>query len=199
VTLLHDPATTGPYTPVNLLANGDFESRSTLGWTTSGTVTSAVAQAGAWSLQLSASGDFSVPGAYQTLPASPGEEFNLSGTMYTPAPLPDDATFGLFKIIFEDNLGTDLQPASVSIGTANYDFPGAESIPVLDDTSPVGSWVVSEVQAVAPSNTASVSFFIINVDQSANTMYFDSVKAVEVAEVPEIENSAFFRIINSGR
>jgi hypothetical protein len=201
VILAHDPAATGPYTPANLLFNGDFESRSTLGWATLGTASSAVAQAGTHSLQLTAVGGFSVPAAFQTLPASPGEKFNLSGTMYTPSPLPADGTFGLFKIVFEDDLENQLPPASVSIGylEGNPAYPGAESRPVLDSSSPAGSWVFSEVQAVAPSNTASASFFIINIAQSANTMYFDSIKAVEVAEIPDVGNTAFFRFINSGR
>jgi len=201
VTLVHNPSATGPYTPANLLANGDFEYGSTFGWEIFATASSAVARDGTYSLQLDASGDYTAPLNFQTIPASPGEEFNLSGYMYTATPLPADATFGLFKIIFKDLIGDDLPPASVSIGQPAGDpaFPGGESLPMLDATSPVGSWVFSEVQTVAPSNTASVSFFVINIDQSANTMYFDSIEAVEVAEVPEISNTAFFRIINSGR
>ena len=201
VTLLHDPSAAGPYTPPNLLAYGDFEPGSTIGWATFGTASNAVAHDGSYSLELSAPGGFHVPTAFQTIPASPGEEFNLSGYMYTPSPLPADATFGLFKIIFKDQFGNDLEPASVSIGQASADpsFPGGESLPMLNYTSPVGSWVFSEVQAVAPSNTVSVSFFVINIDESANTMYFDSIEAVEVAEVPEIGNTGFFRMINSGR
>lgn len=197
--LVHDPSTAGSYTPPNLLANGDFESRSTLGWITGGTASSAVAQNASYSLQLSSAGGFAIPSAFQAIPASPGGEFNLSGYMYTATPLPADSTFGLFKIVFEDVFGNDLLPASVSIGQLTPAYPGAESLPMLDATSPVGSWVFSEVQAVAPSNSASVSFFVINIDQSENTMYFDFIEAVEVAEVPEITNTAFFRIINSGR
>ena len=200
VTLVHDPAAWGPYTPANLIGYGDFEYASTLGWTTSGTATSTVARSGTSSLQLEASGSYSIPTAYQTIPASPGEEFKLSGYMYTAVPLLADSTSGFFKIIFEDSLGNDLPPASVSIGrSAGLSYPGGESLPVLNAASPVGSWVFSEVQAVAPTNTASVSFFIFNIDPSANTMYFDSLEAVEVVEVPEIGNTAFFRFINSGR
>jgi len=200
VILTHDPSAGGPYTPATLIFNGDFDSGSTLGWTTFGTASSTVAQNGSYSLQLDAAGGFSAPSAYQTVAASPGEEFNLSGYMYTASTLPADSTFGLFKIVFEDELGTDLTPASISIGTpADPAFPGAESVPVLNSSSPVGSWVFSEVQAIAPSNTTSVSFFIINIDQSANTMYFDTISAIEKAEVPAIDNKAFFRFINSGR
>jgi hypothetical protein len=53
---------------------------------------------------------------------------------------------------------------------------------------------------VAPSNTVSVSFFIINVDVTLpNTMYFDSVEAFRVSVLPAIDSTAFFRTINLGR
>ena len=199
VTLVHDPAAAGPYTPANLLANGGFESRSTLGWETWGTISSAVAHSGTQSLQLAGTGS-SYPSAYQTVPASPGEEFNLSGYMYTATALPAGANFGLFKIVFRDESGTDLQPASISIGQqAAPPYFGAESRPLLDSSSPVGSWVFSQAQAVAPPNTVTASFYIFNIDQSAGTMYFDSIEAVKIDEVPAIGNTAFFRITNSGR
>lgn len=200
VTITHDLSASGPYTPANLLANGGFESRSTLGGTTFGTASSTVAHSDTHFLQLSASGG-SVSVAYQTVPASAGEEFNLSGTMYTATALPADGTFGLFKSVFEDPFGNQRLPASVSIGQlqSHPGYPGAESLPMLDSTSPVGSWVFSEVQAVAPPDTASVSFFVIHVAQSANTMYFDSIEATEADQGPTISNTAYFRLINDGR
>jgi hypothetical protein len=201
VTLQHDPAAPASYNPPKLLANGDFESGHAYDWATFGTVSSVAAQHGTYSLRLDAAGGFSVPTAYQAMPAAPGEEFNLSGYMYTPAPLPADGTVGLFKILFEDALGTDLPPASVSIGrAADPPYYGAESLPLLDASSPPGNWIFSEVRAVAPSNTVSVSFFIINVDVTLpNTMYFDSVEAFRVSVLPAIDSTAFFRTINLGR
>jgi len=201
VSLEYDPSTSLVCEPHNLLANGDFETANTLDWLTWGTLSSDVARDGSKSLKFTAAGGFTAPLAFQTVSALPGEEFNLAGYMYTPAPLPADITFGLFKIVFRDESGTDLPPASISIGNPSGDpaYPGGESQPVLDSTSPVGIWVFSEVQAVAPSNTVSASFFAINIDQSSNTMYFDSIEAVEAVSVPAISNSAFFRMTNQGR
>lgn len=200
VTLLHDPSVLGPYTPPNLVLNGDFELGNTFGWWIFyGIATNAVAQDGSYALELRGSGVSSIPVAFQITQASPGEEFNLSGYMYTPTPLPADGTVGLLKITFQDDLGNDLQPASVSIGQNNPAYPGAESLPFMDSTSPTGSWVFSEARAVAPSNTVSATFLAIDVGISTNTMYFDTIEAVEVAEVPGITNKAFFRMSNSGR
>lgn len=200
VTLTHTPTTIGPYEPASLIDNGHFDDGSTLGWMTFGSASTAVAQSGDYSLRLDAAGGFSVPSAYQTVAASPGQEFNMSGFMYAAQNLPTDNTFGVFKIVFADQFGTDLPPASISIGTdAGFQFPGAESVPILNSTQPTGTWLFSEVQAVAPADTVSVTFFILNVDQSANTMFYDSIHAVEAATVPAIDNEAFFRYINSGR
>lgn len=200
VILAHNPAAAGPDTPANLLANGDFESGSTLGWTTFGTSSNAVAQSGTYSLQLEASGGFSAPSAYQSVPAAHGEEFNLSGYMYTAAPLPTGVNFGLFKIVFRDESGTDLPPASISIGQqAAPPYFGAESLPVLNSTSPAGVWMFSQAQAVAPPNTVTAAFYLFNIDQSAGTIYFDSIEAVKIDEVPAVGNTAFFRFTNSGR
>lgn len=201
VSLEHDPSADVLLNPHNLLANGDFETVNTLDWLTWGILSTDVAEGGSRSLKLAAAGGWTVPLAFQTISALPGEEYNLSGYMYTPAPLPADATLGLFKIVFRDESGTDLPPASISIGNPSGDptYPGAESWPVLNATSPAGIWMYSQAQAVAPSNTSTVSFYILNVDQSAGTMYFDSVQAVETVGIPAITNAAFFRIMNQGR
>ena len=201
VTLVHDSSATSPYTLPNLLTNGDFEYGSAFSWTTWAAATNAFAQSGTYSLQIAAVGGFTVPTAFQTVPASPGEEFSLSGYMYTASTLPADTTLGLFKIVFRDESGTDLIPASISIGVPSGDpsYPGAESTPALNASSPVGSWVFSEAKAVAPPNTATVSAYAMNIDQSASTIYFDSIKAVKTVEIPEMGATGFFRIINSGR
>ena len=200
VPLVHDASATGPYTLPNLLANGDFEYGNAFGWTPWKTVTNAFAQSGTYSLQIDASGGFTVPTAFQTVSASPGEEFNLSGYMYTAAPLPANTTLGLLKIVFRDASGTnDLAPASISIGSSGGEWPGAESLPVLNASSPAGSWEFSQAQAIAPPNTVTVSFYVMNIDQSANTIYFDAIEAVKVVEIPALGASGFFRIINSGR
>ena len=155
---------------------------------------------GTYSMEFAGTGSWSVPQASQTVPAQPGEEYHLSGYIYTPAVLPSDTTFGIFKIVFRDESGTDLPPASITIGVPSGDpnYPGAESLPALNASSPAHYWVYSEAQAVAPPNTVSVSFYMLNVDQSAATMYFDSIEAVKVVQMPNDDEGAFFRLINSG-
>jgi hypothetical protein len=183
------------YPEGDLLINGGFETGDATGWATPGVVgTSPAPEAGSYSLQLTALGGFSVPAAFQTFPASPGEEFNLSGYIYTSSALPADTTFGLFKIVFKDASDADLEPASVSVGQFGPgDNPGAESLPFLNSASPIATWVFSEAQAIAPTGTASVSFFILNVDQSPSTMSFDSVEAVNLSAAPNPER-VFLRV-----
>ena len=200
VFLEHDPSAALSFDPHNLLSNGGFEEVNSLDWLTWGTLSTDVARDGSRSLKLAAAGGFTGLSAYQTISALPGEEYNLSGYMYTPAPMPSDITLGRLKIVFRDESGTDLPPASISIGASGGStYPGAESLPVLDSTSPAGVWVFTEAQAVAPSNTVTASFYIFNIDQSPSTMYFDAIEAVEIEEVPDIGNAAFFRFTNSGR
>ena len=179
------PAPVGAST--NLLVNGDFESGDLAGWNASfgASVSSFFAEGGTYSLEISAGGLFSVPVAFQRFPASPGDEFNLSGYLYTAEFIPPGATFGLFKIVFKDAFNNDLEPASVSIGQfgppAN---PGAESLPFLDGLSPPGVWIFSQAQAMAPPGTTEVAFFALNVDESASIMYFDSIQAVNTQDGP---------------
>jgi hypothetical protein len=197
VTVLSDPTVDAP---TQLLTNGGFETGDATGWTSSGTIVTSPAQAGLHSLQLAAAGGFTVPLAFQVRTAAVGEEFNLSGYMYAAAPLPTGATFGLLKIVFEDALGNDLEPAAVSIGKFGpADNPGGESQPFLTAASPVGTWIFTQVQAVAPAGTATVSFFALNVDELPNTMYFDSISAIEIEPAGSGQPRVFFRLNNATR
>jgi hypothetical protein len=200
VNFIHEPASTGTYDPPNLVHYGHFEPGTTMGWTTWCPAVNTFSRDGAYSLEFTGAGGWSVPQAFQTVPAKPGEEYHLSGYMYTPALLPADATSGFVKIVFRDEFGTDLPPASITIGGPSGDpnYPGAESRPALNASSPVHYWVYSEAQAVAPPNTVSVSFYALNLDQSAATMYFDSIEAAKVIQMPNDDDGAFFRVINSG-
>lgn len=185
----------------NLLINGDFESGTTNGWSTWGTATSTQADVSNFSLQLPGAGGFTVPSAFQQLSASPGDEFRLSGYMLTETALPADATAGLLKIVFKDAENNDLQPAEVSVGmqAADAAFPGAESLPVLNSESPAGTWILSETQAIAPEGTASVSFFLIHIDQSPGTIFFDSIEVVDPnAETSLDPTRIFIKLDNDG-
>jgi hypothetical protein len=96
--------------------------------------------------------------------------------------LPANGTFGLFKIVFQNALGSDLIPASASIGLINNAFPGIESQPFLNSGSALNTWVFSQAQGVAPVGTTQVRLFAILVDESPATAYFDDVDGSLVPE-----------------
>jgi hypothetical protein len=176
------------------LVNGGFESAPApgvpTGWSlnpSGGTLqtSAAYAYSGLQSLAIDSTGAgaWSVPNLYQSFAASAGQEFNLSGYMFTPTAIAD-GSFGLFKMEFRDAANVILQPASVSIGgSAGGPFFGAESA-FLNSASPVGQWIFAQTQAVAPANTAWVSFYALNVNQgiAPGAMYFDNIAATVVPE-----------------
>jgi hypothetical protein len=187
----------------NLLTNGSFEIGDLTGWSNPGasggnaTVSApgVGAQDGSSAVLLTVAGGGGVSEVRQTFPASPGEEFNMSGWMLTEAALPAGPSFGLLKIVFKDASGTDLEPASISIGqqgpAAN---PGVESLPFLNDLSPVNTWVFSEAQGVAPANTTQVVFLALNVDFAGgeNPMWFDNIQGSNVTtNTSLISNGSF--------
>jgi hypothetical protein len=135
-----------------------------------------IVRTGIGSLKLEGGGGFGVPGAYQSLPANPGEIWDLQGYMYIPTALPADITFGLLKIIWSDG-SADLPPGEILIGqpgpAAN---PGIESLPFANSASPVGEWLFTQARGVAPPGTVSVSLFALFVDQSPGTVYFDDLQ-----------------------
>ena len=172
------------------LINGGFESDAvgtlTTGWSINngGTTSANYAQSGSKSLLIDSTGvgQWWSPNVYQTFSASAGQEFNLSGYMLAPTAIVG-GSFGLFKIEFRDAASAILQPASVSIGgNAAGPYYGAESTPFLNGASPVGQWVFSEAQGVAPANTATVWFYALNVNDLPNSMYFDTISASVVPE-----------------
>ncbi len=149
------------------------------------TVSDEYAFAGSNSLAIDSTGagDWAVPNAFQSFPATPGAEYSLSGYMFMPDSDPiTDASFGIFKIEFQDSGGTILDVAGlVTTGTAaGGPFFGAESDPQLNSGSASDTWVFSEAVVTAPAGAASVGFYLLNVNQGINptTIYFDSVTAI---------------------
>jgi uncharacterized repeat protein (TIGR01451 family) len=170
--------------PTSLIQNGEFEDGDLTGWSIFGNITASTANPlnGVYSLQVEAAGGFTVPAAYQALPAEPGDEFRLTGFALAASPLPFDGTFGLLKIVFRDSGGFDLEPASVSAGSfAAPDSPGAES-GFLDASSPPGYQPLA-VQAVAPAGSVEAVFFVIVVDESPATLFFDAIDVFNVDEI----------------
>lgn len=187
-------ATTSMAQPI---VNGGFELAAApgvpTGWSLNpagGTLktSSAYAHSGLQSLAIDSTGAgaWSVPNLFQSFSASAGQEFNLSGYMLTPTAI-TDASFGLFKMEFLNSANVILAPASVSIGgNAGGPFFGAESTPFLNNASPVGQWIFSQTQAIAPVGAVTVNFYALNVNQgiAPGPMYFDDVAAYVVG-VPE--------------
>jgi hypothetical protein len=180
----------------NVLVNPGFETDAVLnaapvggatGWTTFGNATTASALndpvlGGIGSLKLAGGGGFSVPGADQSFPASPGQTWDLQGFMLTPAGLPSDATFGLLKIVF-NNGTSDLAPGTINFGQAAAPAnPGIESLPQLNSLVAPNTWVFTHAQGVAPAGTTKVTLFALMVDQSKGTGYFDNLSGGRVPE-----------------
>jgi hypothetical protein len=143
-------------------------------------------RSGIGSLQLPGPGGFTVPGAYQQFPASPGDIWDLQGYMLTQAALPTNSTFGLLKIVFGDGVG-DLVPASIIIGqNGTAANPGIEALPELNSTSTPNTWQFTEAKGVAPAGTTVVRLFALMVDQSAGTGYFDDLVGSLVPPNPSV-------------
>jgi len=176
---------------INLLANPGLESGTT-DWNLNlsggaASASTAYAHSGTDSLEIDSTGAsaWTSPSASQSFSASEGDVFNFQGYMLNSVNSPITGnSFGLFKIEFKDSEGAKLVPASVSIGTlqSNTSYPGAESTPHLDSGSATDTWVFSETQAVAPAGTAQVDFFVLNVNEIGNIMYFDDIQAIRVGD-----------------
>lgn len=184
----------------NILSNGGFETGDFTDWSNNSDGTNVLnavgapgvgAQEGNFAASLTALVD-GVPEVSQlSFPASEGEEWDFQGYMLTETALPEvtsGATFGLLKIVFRDSNGVDLEPASASIGTplggAN---PGVESTPFLNGDSDVNQWIFTQARGVAPANTDSVNFFVLNVDFGNNAnhpMWFDGLSAERTIPEP---------------
>ena len=180
----------------NVLVNPGFETDAVLnaapvadvtGWDDFGNSNTASAnldpvRTGIGSLQLAGSGNFSVPGAFQTFPANPGEIWDLQGYMLTQNTLPATITFGLLKIVWSNGVN-DLAPGAIIFGQAGPPAnPGVESLPFLNSASTPNTWQFTQARGVAPAGTTQVSMFALFVDQSAGTGYFDDLQATLVPE-----------------
>jgi MYXO-CTERM domain-containing protein len=169
-----------PAATANLLADPGFESGTPVaggvgGWEPFNAAAFSMAQAhtGDWSMELLTTNN--VPGAYQAIPASPGDVFTCTGWALAPVALagPEPA-FGGIQISYFDAVGTDLGTVETGAGNAAADFrginqPGGDFVP--------GVWEELTVTATAPAGTAKVQAFPIYIDFSGNTqgIYVDDM------------------------
>jgi hypothetical protein len=186
-----------PAVAQNLLVNGGFEDDAVTGadpvpfangWNLVNTGTKNTVSApngtvrtGVGALELIGNGGFGVPLGLQSFPAEPGQTYDLQGYIRVNDAL-TAGTRALLKITFRDEIAaTDLEPASITIGTADAQpFPGIISAPQLNNASPSDEWVFAQARGVAPANTTQVSFFAILVDETLSTAYFDDMQATLV-------------------
>lgn len=183
----------------NLFANPGFETDAVLDaeptivtdWITfNGAATAsknlAPARSGIGSLWGPGYGSYSVPGAYQTFPANPGEIWDLQGYFLTPETLPADATNALLKIVWNDENGAAIQAGAIQIGTDDGpDFPGVASVPRLTSTSAPNTWHFTQARAVAPAGTVTANLYALFVDPTeVGTAYFDDLVATMITETP---------------
>jgi hypothetical protein len=167
----------------NLLADPGFESGTPVaggigGWGPFDGAAFSMAQArsGSWSMEMIAFN--SVPGAFQALPANPGDVFTLTGFGLAPVQLlgPEPALGGI-QFSFFDAVGTDLGTVETGPGVAAADFRGVNQ-PAGDYTP--GVWEALSVTATAPVGTVTIQAFPIYIDFSGNTqgIYVDDMVLV---------------------
>jgi hypothetical protein len=164
----------------NLLVDPGFESGTPVaggigGWEPFNAAAFSTAQAysGAYSMELLTTNN--VPGAYQVIPASPGDVFTLTGWAMAPVALagPEPA-FGGIQISYFDDLGTDLGTVETGPGTAAADFRGINQ---AGGDFVAGVWEELSVTATAPAGTTKIQAFPIYIDFSGNTqgIYVDDM------------------------
>lgn len=172
----------------NVIVNGGFEG-GIAPWQQNGAAqaVNSPVRSGNGALELTVTNGDAV--ALQTFAASPGQTWDLTGYLRTPAQLspsgPGGAYFAMLKIVFRD--GTlDLEPAQVNVGNANATgFPGVESL-FLDASSPTNEWLFRHANGIAPAGTTEVRLFALLVSRGSDlvttTVFVDDVQARVVPE-----------------
>ncbi|HXI84276.1 MAG TPA: PEP-CTERM sorting domain-containing protein [Verrucomicrobiae bacterium] len=142
------------------------------GWTffNGGVFSTDFAHSGTNANKLAGGGGYSVPGAYQTFPASAGQQYTMTAFGLEPTvPAVNANTWGALQITFwsgpngtGSNLGTtDTSPGNAKVGNK------------VDSSSTAGVWIPLSVTATAPAGTASIQAFDLVLDATAQTTYFD--------------------------
>ncbi|HZZ29336.1 MAG TPA: PEP-CTERM sorting domain-containing protein [Pirellulales bacterium] len=131
-----------------------------------------VAHSGVWDMEMpGGNGGYSVPGAYEVLPASPGQVYTLSGWVRTPNVLVTGSNdFAILQIAYFDGPsgGTQIGGAiGVNFGTPG----GGGGIPL-----PQNTWEFGSVTATAPANTQSILAYMLNINGNSNAYFaFDDL------------------------
>jgi hypothetical protein len=169
----------------NLLSDPGFESGTVVpsgmgGWATfnGAAFSTAYARTGAYSMVDSGPGGYHVPGSFQYDPATPGVSYLLTGYAFIPTALSSASDQGFLQITFVDSTTTqDLGTVQTSPGHALV------STPIVNNSSPTGTWIFMSEIATAPANTAYAEPFTLVLDADApTTVYFDDLSLTVVPE-----------------
>ncbi|MGP8198207.1 MAG: hypothetical protein ACLQU4_01735 [Limisphaerales bacterium] len=177
---IEDPPT-GP----NLLVDPDFASGTAVaggigGWTPfNGGAFSTDYAFGptTYSMENSGGGGYSVPGSYQVLASTAGSAYLLTGYAYIPTAL-TGASEGFLQATFYDSEGDNLGTVQTSPGNALV------STPVINSSSPTGTWIEMQEIVTAPADTASIQVFTLVLDADPTTVYFDEMSLVSTTPPP---------------
>jgi len=128
------------------------------------------AHSGSWSLNGNGPGGFTVPGAFQTLPASGGQVYTMTAFGLTPATAANvPNSWGALQITyFAGTNGT-----GANLGTVETSPGNAKVGNHVDSTTPLNTWVPLSVTATAPAGAQSMQVFDLVLDQTPMNVYFD--------------------------
>jgi hypothetical protein len=182
----------------NLLTDPGFELQTlapnpnptgTAGWSNFGGanfLNTALAHTGSWVMDTpDDGGGYSVPGTYETLAATPGQQFTFSGYVYTPNALVTNSNdFAILQMAFFPGAGPSNYLGGTQIGNAvgvNVGTPAGGGGLAL----PQGVWTLASVTATAPAGTNSMAAYLLDINADANgDFYFDDTSLTATA-VPE--------------
>lgn len=144
-----------------------------------GAFSQTVAHFGTWSFEDNGHGGFGVPGSFQTLAATAGFSYELTGFGYTPTTPGGGNTFGALQITFfsgANGTGSNLGTVQTSPGNALVSNP-------INASSATGVWTALDTGiATAPAGAQSMQVFTIVVDQNPADVFFDDLSLTQVPE-----------------
>ncbi len=141
-----------------------------------------LALSGSWVLDTPDNGGgYSVPGTYQDFAASPGEQFTLSGWVYTPNVLPANGNdFALLQLSYYTGSPPNNYAGGMGLGADGVDVgqPAGGGVPL-----PQGVWTYASVSGTAPAGTNSLGAYLLDINADANAdFYFDNMSLTVVPE-----------------
>ena len=166
----------------NLLSDPGFESGGVGSpWSTFGAVSysQTFAHSGSWSLENNGTGNFTVPGAFETFATTAGAMYDFTGFALTPTTPGAGASFGILQITFFSGAnGTGANLGTVATSPGN-----AQTSAQVNAGSPTGTWISLDTGiAQAPVGAQSFQVFTLVVDQNPTTVYFDDLNLQQVPE-----------------